>query len=140
MSCSAVVLLEYSAYLQILRPAGHVRALTHLSVTEGFEPNHGGRRGFRVGVDASIWFFHSRSSIEGENPELRMMMFRCIKLMGMPFLPLFVFDGPKRPNIKRGRSIDPKAEQKLVAGTKELVEACGFEWRQVRLRPSPPTP
>ncbi|KAI0351602.1 PIN domain-like protein, partial [Trametes cingulata] len=112
----------------ILRPAGKPRSLTHLSVKDGFEANPDGKRGLRVGVDASIWFFHATYGREGENPELRTMFFRCTRLMSMPFLPLFVFDGPKRPDIKRGKRITGKNHW-MVQGMQEIITAFGFEWR-----------
>ncbi|KAG6837786.1 hypothetical protein H0H93_001713 [Arthromyces matolae] len=112
----------------VIRPAGKTRSLTELSVTEGFEKNPDGVRGFRVGIDASIWFFHAEYGKEGENPVLRTLFFRCATLMHSPFLPLFVFDGPKRPDWKRGKKIN-KTSHKLIPGMKEIVESFGFEWR-----------
>ncbi|KAI0759110.1 PIN domain-like protein, partial [Fomes fomentarius] len=113
-----------------LRPAGVKRSLTHLAVEDGFRANTHGKRGFRVGIDASIWFYHATYGREGENPELRTLFFRCTRLMSMPFLPLFVFDGPKRPEIKRGKRISGKNHW-MVQGMQELISAFGFEWRMV---------
>ncbi|KAI8972546.1 hypothetical protein BD414DRAFT_499894 [Trametes punicea] len=96
----------------ILRPAGQVRSLTHLSVKDGFEANPDGKRGLR----------------RGENPELRTLFFRCTRLMSAPFLPLFVFDGPKRPDLKRGKRVTGKNHW-LVQGMQEIITAFGFEWR-----------
>ncbi|KAJ7171691.1 PIN domain-like protein, partial [Mycena crocata] len=111
-----------------LAPAAKTRSLTELAVVEGFEANPNGSRGFRIGIDASIWFFHAAYGKEGENPELRTMFFRCATLTHAPFLPLFVFDGPKRPNVKRGKKIN-RDLHKLTPGMKEIVESFGFEWR-----------
>ncbi|KAJ7652084.1 hypothetical protein DFH06DRAFT_1048817 [Mycena polygramma] len=111
-----------------LAPAAKIRSLTELAVVEGFEANPNGSRGFRIGIDASIWFFHAAYGKEGENPELRTMFFRCATLMHAPFLPLFVFDGPRRPNVKRGKKIN-RALHSLTPGMKEIVESFGFEWR-----------
>ena len=105
-----------------------MRSLTHLSVKDGFEANPDGKRGFRVGIDASIWFYHATYGREGENPELRTLFFRCTRLMTMPFLPLFVFDGPKRPDVKRGKRISGKNHW-MVQGMQEIISAFGFEWR-----------
>ncbi|KAG2344309.1 hypothetical protein BDR05DRAFT_910413 [Suillus weaverae] len=113
---------------EVLRPAGQTQSLTHLSVTQGFEANAGGRRGFRIGIDASIWFFHAAYGKEGENPELRTLFFRCSRLMSMPLLPLFVFDGPKRPSVKRGKRVGGNAHW-LTTGMKNIIIAFGFEWR-----------
>ncbi|KAI0946138.1 hypothetical protein AcV7_010189 [Taiwanofungus camphoratus] len=112
----------------ILRPAGETRSLTHLAVIDGFERNTGGVRGFRVGIDASIWFYHATYGREGENPELRTLFFRCTRLMSMPFLPLFVFDGPKRPEVKRGKRISGK-DHWMIQGMQAIINAFGFEWR-----------
>ncbi|KAG6845496.1 hypothetical protein H0H87_008393 [Tephrocybe sp. NHM501043] len=112
----------------VIRPAGKTRSLTELSITEGFEANPDGVRGFRLGIDASIWFFHAEYGKEGENPVLRTLFFRCATLMHSPFLPLFVFDGPKRPEWKRGKKIN-RTSNKLIPGMKAIVESFGFEWR-----------
>lgn len=121
---------------QVLRPAGKIRSLTHLSVKDGFQANPDGKRGFRVGIDASIWFYHATYGREGENPELRTLFFRCTRLMTMPFLPLFVFDGPKRPQIKRGKRISGKNHW-MVQGMQEIITAFGFEWRMASGSPHP---
>ncbi|KAI0261925.1 PIN domain-like protein, partial [Gloeopeniophorella convolvens] len=112
----------------ILRPAGKPRSLTHIAVVDGFEANPNNVRGLRIGIDASIWFFHAAHGREGENPELRTLFFRCTRLMSAPFLPLFVFDGPKRPKVKRGKRISGEKHW-LVDGMKGMIEAFGFEWR-----------
>jgi Holliday junction resolvase YEN1 len=116
---------------QLLRSAGEQRSLTHLAVIDGFQANTCGYRGFRVGIDASIWFFHAAYGKEGENPELRTLFFRCSRLLGMPFLPVFVFDGPKRPSVKRNKRISGNAHW-LTNGMKNIIEAFGFEWKTVR--------
>jgi len=107
-----------------------VRSLTDLAIKEGFEANPDGKRGFRLGIDASIWFFHAEYGREGENPVLRTLFFRCATLMHTTFLPIFVFDGPKRPDVKRGKKIN-RTSHKLIPGMKQIVEAFGFEWRMV---------
>ena len=115
---------------QILRPSGELRSLTHIAIVDGFEANPANLRGLRVGIDASIWFFHAMHGREGENPELRTLFFRCAKLVSVPFLPLFIFDGPKRPKFKHGRRISGEKHW-LVDSMKGIIEAFGFEWRMV---------
>ncbi|KAI9459847.1 hypothetical protein BJY52DRAFT_1148620 [Lactarius psammicola] len=112
----------------ILRPSGKLRSLTHIAVVDGFEANPANLRGLRIGIDASIWFFHAAHGREGENPELRTLFFRCAKLTSAPFLPLFIFDGPKRPKVKRGKRISGEKHW-LVDSMKGIIEAFGFEWR-----------
>jgi Holliday junction resolvase YEN1 len=117
-------------FFQILRPAGQSRSLSHLALQDGFNRTTPPLRGFRIGIDASIWFFHAAYGREGENPELRTLFFRCARLMHTPFLPLFVFDGPRRPAVKRGKKIGKDAHW-LTTGMKNIIEAFGFEWRTV---------
>ncbi|KAL1688714.1 hypothetical protein GGG16DRAFT_126967 [Schizophyllum commune] len=112
----------------VLKPAAVKRSMLELPVSEGFEKNPKNLRGFRIGIDASIWFFHAEYGKEGENPELRTLFFRCATLMHAPWLPLFVFDGPKRPSWKRGKRIS-KNNHALINGMKGIVEAFGYEWR-----------
>jgi Holliday junction resolvase YEN1 len=110
----------------VLRPAAQPRSLSHLALDAFDRP----LRGFRIGIDASIWFFHAAHGKEGENPELRTLFFRCCRLMHTPFLPLFVFDGPKRPDVKRGKRIGKEAHW-MTGGMKNIIEAFGYEWRTV---------
>jgi hypothetical protein len=51
--------------------------------------------------------------------------------MSVPFLPLFIFDGPKRPKVKRGKRISGEKHW-LVDSMKGMIEAFGYEWRMVR--------
>ncbi|KAG8994343.1 hypothetical protein FRB93_001599 [Tulasnella sp. JGI-2019a] len=111
----------------ILLPAGQTRSMVHLTVVDGFEKNEGGRRGYRVGIDASIWFFHSQWGREGENPELRTMFFRMARLLEVPFLPVFVFDGPERPKVKRGKKVS-RRQHWMEDGVKKMATAFGFQW------------
>ncbi|KAJ7595051.1 hypothetical protein C8J56DRAFT_885473 [Mycena floridula] len=106
-----------------LHPYATVESLTALSI-DAFETTKS--KGFRLGIDASIWFFHAEGGKEGENPQLRTIFFRCASLLRSPLLPLFVFDGPDRPSFKRNKRID-RAPNKLIAGTKAIIEAFGFE-------------
>ena len=122
---------EPSDAAQIIRPSGTLRSLTHIAVVDGFEANPAGLRGLRIGIDTSIWFFHAAHGREGENPELRTLFFRCAKLVSTPFLPLFIFDGPKHPKVKRGKKISGDKHW-LVDSMKGMIEAFGFEWRMVR--------
>lgn len=109
-----------------------MRSLTRLTVTEGYEGNTSGLRALRVGIDASIWFFHSGFSKGGENPELRMLFFRCCRqILAQNFLPVFVFDGPFRPDFKRGKAVFTASTHWLVDSIKDMLKSFGFEWIQV---------
>ncbi|KAB5591761.1 hypothetical protein CTheo_4793 [Ceratobasidium theobromae] len=88
-------------------------------------------RALRIGIDASIWFFHAAYGREGENPELRTLFFRLARLASYTFCPLFVFDGPQRPKTKRrvwGKTINTRINS-LAPGMKNMISAFGFEWR-----------
>ncbi|KAJ3752793.1 PIN domain-like protein, partial [Lentinula raphanica] len=50
---------------------------------------------------------------------LRTLFFRCAQLMSQGFLPLSVFNGPLRPNIKRGKKINTWAHR-LVTGMQAI--------------------
>ena len=50
------------------------------------------------------------------------------RLLAMPYLPIFVFDGPKRPKIKRGKAITGK-EHWMVNSLRKVLDAFGFECR-----------
>lgn len=75
---------------------------------------------------------HAMYGRGGENPGLRVLFYRCATLMRCPFLPLFVFDGPNRPEYKRGQKVNTKSHS-LVSGMKKIVEAFGFAWIMVSL-------
>jgi hypothetical protein len=87
------------------------------------------KRGYRIGIDAYIWFFHAHSSREGENPELRMLFFRLARFLAMPILPVFVFDGPAKPRWKRNKQVGGR-QHALLGSFKEMIKAFGFEWHQ----------
>ncbi|KAG1851669.1 hypothetical protein F4604DRAFT_1959173 [Suillus subluteus] len=114
---------------EVVNKAGQSRSLSNLAVKEGFEKNHSGKRAFRIGIDASIWYQHCVHSKGGENPELRLLFFRLCSLARLPFLPLFVFDGDERPKIKRGSKLGKSGSHSLTSGMKKLLEIFGMEWR-----------
>jgi Holliday junction resolvase YEN1 len=115
---------------QILQPSGTLQSLTHIAVIDGYEANPAKLCGLCIGIDALIRFFHAAHGREGENPKLRTLFFRCAKLIRAPSLPLFIFDGPKRPKVKRRKKISSKKHW-LVNGMKGIIEAFGFKWRMV---------
>ncbi|GJE95923.1 PIN-like domain-containing protein [Phanerochaete sordida] len=118
---------------EILEPAGQSRSLTKVAVVDGFEGNESGKRGYRVGVDASIWYQHAEHSTKaGANPELRLLFFRLARLAKLPWLVLFVFDGRERPNVKRGSKMGKSGSHNLTQGFKEMIECFGMEWRMAR--------
>ncbi|OCF44706.1 hypothetical protein I317_01395 [Kwoniella heveanensis CBS 569] len=113
----------------LLRPAAARTSLSALS-REAFHANPNGLRAFRVGIDASIWIFHAQVTHYGENPFLRTIFFKITALLQQPVLPVFVFDGPNKPGVKRHGSVKGKfgtADHKSKQ-FKALLDACGLEW------------
>jgi hypothetical protein len=68
---------------QIIRPAGQSRSLAHIAVVDGFDTNSSSKRAFRVGIDASIWYYHASSSKGGKNPELTREGVRWVRVARM---------------------------------------------------------
>ncbi|WFD44161.1 hypothetical protein MPSI1_002827 [Malassezia psittaci] len=56
---------------------------------------------FRLGIDASVWLYQVQKAQGGKNPELRTLFFRLARILHLPIRPIFVFDGPERPDWKR---------------------------------------
>ncbi|RAO64865.1 uncharacterized protein BHQ10_000877 [Talaromyces amestolkiae] len=70
-------------------------AIRHLEVS---------KRPIRIAVDISIWLFQLQAGRGGQNPELRTLFFRLIRLLALPIHPLFVYDGKQKPPFKRGKA------------------------------------
>jgi len=89
-----------------------------------------------MGLSGNFYFLASQSNLnciyksKGLFHAYNRSIHISAKLMNYPFLLLFIFDGPKRPSIKRGKKVKGEAHW-LTYGTKRMVEAFGFEWRTV---------
>ena len=80
---------------------------------DGFEENKSGHRAYRIGIDVSLWLAQTRAIASKykdnytdeqlENPELDILFHKMRRLAALPFLALFMFDGRKRPKVKRGK-------------------------------------
>ena len=116
---------------QLLEPARHVQTLTEFAMKEGFAKNLHGDRMVRVGVDVrysllsfitnvnwlcslSIWICQAQAVVhsmrgpgtrEGENPALRIILFRICHLLARCIEPIFIFNGPGHPPFKRGMNV-----------------------------------
>ncbi|KAI9674138.1 MAG: hypothetical protein M1817_001956 [Caeruleum heppii] len=62
-------------------------------------------RPLRVAIDISIWLFQVQSGKGGTNPALRTLYYRLLRLLALSIQPLFVFDGPRKPQLKRDRIV-----------------------------------
>ncbi|KAJ7497127.1 PIN domain-like protein [Mycena latifolia] len=119
----------------IIADAGESRSLGHLAVVDGFEKNPSGRRALRVGIDVSLWFHQItrkyaglNSSELGDNPQLRALFFRLCSIAEWPILPLFVFDGRKRPKVKRGSKMGKSGSYPLSQPMKDMLGHFGMQW------------
>jgi Holliday junction resolvase YEN1 len=88
-------------------------------------------------VYCSIWLYqtiavyhnpHHVSS--GANPELRTLFYKLAHLLKSCVVPVFVFDGPGRPAIKRNRLVRQNAHW-LTEDLREMIDAFGFYSHQV---------
>ncbi|EDQ99679.1 uncharacterized protein LACBIDRAFT_316211 [Laccaria bicolor S238N-H82] len=99
-----------------LEPLKRSVSLVELAVREGFLRNARKNRTLVVGIDASVWIVECQAVFyvrglhtqAGENPELRTLFFRLAHLLHYPITPIFVFDGPERPNCKCGTTVKKK--------------------------------
>ncbi|KAG0643991.1 flap structure-specific endonuclease [Tuber brumale] len=88
-----------------------------------------GRR-LRLAVDASIWAFQVQAGKGGNNPALRTLYYRLIRLLHLNITPLFVFDGPNRPVFKRNHKTNTTMTPTLTRSTKALLKLFGFPYHE----------
>ncbi|KAF8971159.1 PIN domain-like protein [Flammula alnicola] len=120
-----------------LSAASQTRTLTQIAVTEGFERERHLEQCLFVGIDSSIWmneaqlaisFRPGRGTRAGENPAVRVLFYRLCRLLTLPIIPIFVFDGPDRPKVKRGVNVKTGKPHWLSSPLKKFIEAFGFFW------------
>lgn len=68
----------------------------------------------------------------GFNPELRTLFYKLTRLLPLCVMPVFVFDGEDRPQMKRGRHVRGK-EHWMAKTFKEMISAFGFSFHNVGL-------
>ena len=77
-------------------------------------------------LGSSAWNMDEKAKIHTSGPYSS-----SVPLMSAPFLSLFVIDGPKGPDFKRGKRINT-SQNVLIPSMKQIIEAFGFEHRTVR--------
>ncbi|KAJ7847602.1 PIN domain-like protein [Mycena olivaceomarginata] len=118
---------------KILESAAKHHDLLQLTVTEGFKRNGEECQPIIVGVDASIWMYQADraltygNTIQGPNPQLRILFYRIAYLLTFPIRVVFVFDGPARPEIKRGTNVLARGHP-LTSPFQKLIEVFGYHW------------
>ena len=88
------------------------------------------RHSIWIGQAQAIFNSQELCAQAGENTELRVLYFHLACLLKLPVTAVFVFDGLKRPAVKRGKQVKPKPHW-LTRGLKALVAAFGFHSHQV---------
>lgn len=102
-------------------------ALAKLAI-ETFEEK---QRPLRVAIDISIWKFQALLAQGGSNPALRLLYYRLLRLLSLSIQAVFVFDGPKRPLLKRGVTRGAGSGYgNDERRTKKLIKLLGFEVHQ----------
>lgn len=151
-----ILALNSTDYIQTLSPAVHTCTLSELSLRERFERNSADCHDMRLAVDAryvflrlhsmftthlylSLWmnacqtvFYHKAHPLTGENPELRTLFHRLAHYLKYGIVLIFIFDGPGRPSMKRGKHVIPKPHW-LTQGFQELITAFGYHIFTVRI-------
>ncbi|KAF4586433.1 XPG/Rad2 endonuclease [Pleurotus pulmonarius] len=121
---------------KIIGPSIDTCNFAQLALEKGFRAKEGcSDRMYRVGIDANIFLnqaqtvYLRRHAQAGVNPELRQLMYRLANLSKLALTPIFVFDGPGRPHIKRGTNVIFK-DHWLAEPFRELISAFGFHSHQ----------
>jgi Holliday junction resolvase YEN1 len=78
-----------------------------------------------------VFYVRGLHTQAGENPELRTLFFRLAHLLRYPITPIFVFDGPERPDFKRGTTVKKK-EHWVVKYLIELIKDFRYKFHMVR--------
>ncbi|KAI5988004.1 PIN domain-like protein, partial [Pisolithus albus] len=73
--------------------------------------------------------FSWRQAGTGQSHELKIIFRRLSAISRLPLHAYFVFDGPHRPQLKRGKDVNPpSAPHLLVQRFQELLIGFGFNW------------
>ena len=83
-------------------------------------------RPLRVAIDISIWDYQTQLGEGGSNPVLRTFYYRLLRLLGLGIRPLFVFDGPQKPAVKRNQERGYYGYSIANALSKQLLRLVGF--------------
>ncbi|KAF9032467.1 PIN domain-like protein [Hymenopellis radicata] len=104
-------------------------SLTDISIREGFVQNVANVRGFRVGIDASIWIRRGTAHLDqARNAVLATLFIHTMRLFSMTaVIPYFVFDGPGRPDIKRQTHVRG-TDHWITKSFKALLTIMGIAW------------
>ncbi|KAJ7622226.1 PIN domain-like protein, partial [Roridomyces roridus] len=121
---------------KLLESSAHVMSFKELCLIEGPILEYRQTGSIIMGVDAGLWMtqcqtvFHKPHHAQmGSNPELRALLYKLVQLVQAGVVAVFVFDGPERPAVKRGKQVKTKPHW-LVKGFIEMIEIFGFYHHQ----------
>ncbi|KAF9541910.1 PIN domain-like protein [Agrocybe pediades] len=109
---------------------------TEIATREGYMEKRHNTGTVNVGVDASTWFYAAQGAFSsahrrnahaqvGANPELRCLVYRLAWLSRSGVNAVFVFDGPNRPKMKRGKAVRAMPHW-LTEAFQDFISAYGF--------------
>ena len=113
----------------ILKEIGPGQRISIAKLSAGHYAAHS--RCLRLAIDISIWLFQIQSGKGGSNPALRTFYYRLLRLLSLNIHPLFVFDGPNKPQFKRNKKVGgPGVRVASVPEflAKQLLKQFGFPW------------
>ncbi|ROT43364.1 hypothetical protein SODALDRAFT_336741 [Sodiomyces alkalinus F11] len=87
-------------------------------------------RPLRLAIDVAIWQFQARAAKGGTNPAIRTLFYRLVRLLGLSVQPIFVFDGPYKPEFKRNKRSGRGGDCVSTAMAKRLIRIFGFPIHQ----------
>ncbi|KAK2629898.1 hypothetical protein QTJ16_000718 [Diplocarpon rosae] len=85
-------------------------------------------RPLRIAIDVSIWQFQIQSGQGGSSPAIRTLYYRLVRLLSLAVQALFVFDGPKKPKLKRNKKVSHTGASGADNSTKKLLKLFGFPY------------
>lgn len=95
------------------------------------------RSGLNTVMHFRLWIFqHKAPTTAGLNAIIRTLFFKILKLLQHPILPLFVFDGPEKPKMKRNQKTTGHfgTNDKASRDFKRLLDEMGLEYWNVSIR------
>ncbi|KAF8867982.1 PIN domain-like protein [Mucidula mucida] len=134
---SALTIMGIPGLYQHVKSTAQVVSLHEMSAIEGFVAQRREKGYIVVGINACLWIqriLHGqnmRHVYKGSNAEVKELLRQLARLLNYTIVPLFVFDGPERPNVKRGKKV-VYSPGWLVRIFKELIDAFGFYHHDAR--------
>ncbi|KAF7291087.1 hypothetical protein MKEN_01490600 [Mycena kentingensis (nom. inval.)] len=115
---------------EVVSPAGQTTTLSQLATERGFQTDNRGVRSWIVGVDmgtrlSALQKLSFRNWWSSEKRILELFFYQLCNLQHCSATFVFVFDGPGRPQIKRGVHVRSHS-RKLLKNVKQLIRAFGY--------------